>query len=483
MILSRRKGEAYSPQQTFLFYAKKSYNIYQKRVEGMVKKERIKILKEGHESSGPVVYWMSRDQRIHDNWALLYAQEIAERTGAPFAIIFCLMSNFLKATIRQYDCMLKGLREIEQELSAHNIPFFLLSGSPDNEIIEFVDRYKIKSLVTDFDPLKLKRKWKNDIAKQLTIPFYEIDAHNIIPCWHASPKLEYGAYTIRPKIRRLMSEFLEEYPKLGKHPFVWNGKREPVDWDKIKKNLNVDRGVRALNGVEPGEKAAREILDQFITVRLDDYDRVRNDPNKAGQSDLSPYLHFGHISAQRIALEVAKLKTFGESKDAFLEELIVRRELSDNFCFYNDYYDSFEGFPEWAKKTLDQHRKDTRPYIYTIEDFEGARTHDDLWNAAQMEMVKRGKMHGYMRMYWAKKILEWTRSPEEAMKVAILLNDRYELDGRDPNGYTGIAWSIGGVHDRAWNERNVFGKIRYMSYNGCRSKFNINSYIKSVDIL
>ena len=468
----------------FLILFKKHRIISVKtRIGGMVKKERIKVLKEGQESSGPVVYWMSRDQRMHDNWALLYAQEIAEQAESSLAIIFCLMPDFLNATIRQYDFMLKGLREIEQELSAHNIPFFLLSGSPDKEIIEFVNRYKIKSLVTDFDPLKLKRQWKNDIAKQLTIPFYEVDAHNIIPCWHASPKLEYGAFTIRPKIRRLMPEFLEEYPKLGKHPFVWNGKRETVDWDKIKKNLNVDRGVHELNEVEPGEKAAREILDQFITVRLDDYDRVRNDPNKNGQSDLSPYLHFGHISAQRIAIEVVKVKAVGESKDAFLEELIVRRELSDNFCFYNDHYDSFEGFPEWAKKALDQHRKGARPYIYSIEDLEGARTHDDLWNAAQMEMVKRGKMHGYMRMYWAKKILEWTRSPEEAMKVAILFNDRYELDGRDPNGYTGIAWSIGGVHDRAWNERNVFGKIRYMSYNGCKSKFNINSYIKSVDVL
>jgi len=449
----------------------------------MVKKERIRVLKEGHESSGPVVYWMSRDQRIHDNWALLYAQEIAERTGASLAIIFCLMPDFLNAAIRQYGFMLKGLRRIEQELSAHSIPFFLLSGSPDNEIVGFVNRYNIKSLVTDFDPLKLKRQWKNDIAKQLTIPFYEVDAHNIIPCWHASPKLEYGAYTIRPKIRKLIPEFLEEYPKLGKHPFVWNGQRDLIDWDKIKKNLHVDRGVHELSWVGPGEKAARIILDQFITDRLGEYDRVRNDPNKIGQSDLSPYLHFGHISAQRIALELVKGKAVGESRDAFLEELIVRRELSDNFCFYNDYYDSFEGFPEWAKKTLDQHRKDTRLYIYSFEDLEGARTHDNLWNAAQMEMVKRGKMHGYMRMYWAKKILEWTRSPEEAMKVAILLNDRYELDGRDPNGYTGIAWSIGGVHDRAWNERNVFGKIRYMSYNGCRSKFNINSYIKSVDIL
>ncbi len=170
-------------------------------------------------------------------------------------------------------------------------------------------------------------------------------------------------------------------------------------------------------------------------------------------------------------------------KDAFLEELIIRRELSDNFCFYNPRYDSFDGFPEWARKTLNEHRKDRRPYLYSLEQFETAQTHDKLWNAAQTEMVKRGKMHGYMRMYWAKKILEWTPSPEVAMEVAIHLNNRYELDGRDPNGYAGIAWSIGGVHDRAWNERNIFGKIRYMSYNGCKSKFNIEGYVEHVKSL
>jgi deoxyribodipyrimidine photo-lyase len=167
-----------------------------------------------------------------------------------------------------------------------------------------------------------------------------------------------------------------------------------------------------------------------------------------------------------------------KGKEAFLEELIVRRELADNFCFFNQQYDSVAGFPPWAQKTLDEHREDSRDYLYTLVQFEQSRTHDDLWNAAQREMVKTGKMHGYLRMYWAKKILEWTSSPEEALKVAIYLNDRYELDGRDPNGYTGIAWSLGGVHDRAWGEHTVFGKIRYMSYNGCKSKFDVAAYIK-----
>jgi deoxyribodipyrimidine photo-lyase len=216
---------------------------------------------------------------------------------------------------------------------------------------------------------------------------------------------------------------------------------------------------------------------------LSRYGAQRNDPTLDAQSHLSPYIHFGQLSAQRIALEVFKADAGEEVKDTFLEELIVRRELSDNFCYYNLDYDNTNGFPAWARKTLDEHRKDPRDYLYSRDQFEQAETHDDLWNAAQREMAKRGKMHGYMRMYWAKKILEWTPSPEIALETAIYLNDRYAIDGRDPNGYAGIAWSIGGVHDRAWNERMVFGKVRYMSYNGCKSKFNIKRYIERINAL
>ena len=173
-----------------------------------------------------------------------------------------------------------------------------------------------------------------------------------------------------------------------------------------------------------------------------------------------------------------KSKLQKEDKDAFLEEMIIRRELSDNFCEYEPEYDQFEGFHAWSQKTLNEHRNDEREYIYPLGQFEAAETHDDLWNAAQNEMKITGKMHGYMRMYWAKKILEWTPSPEIAQQIAIDLNDKYELDGRDPNGYTGIAWSIGGIHDRAWFERPIFGKIRYMNYNGCKSKFDVMKYIE-----
>ncbi len=441
--------------------------------------KRTRILKEGRKVAGPVVYWMSRDQRMNDNWALLFAQDLAVKQKVPLLVVFSLVPTFLNATIRQYSFMLKGLQEIEENLREQNIPFCLLIGSPEERIPEFLKQYKISVLVSDFDPLRIKRKWKDQVSQKINIPFYEVDAHNIVPCWIASSKLEYGAYTLRPKINKALKEFLEEIPKIKKHPVLLRI-TEKQKWERVIKTLQVDGTVPEVDWIKPGDSEARKCLKYFLRNKLSFYYEKRNDPGEDGQSNLSPYLHFGQISAQRVALEVRKSEANINSRDAFLEELIVRRELSDNFCFYNSNYDNFKGFPEWAKKTLNEHRNDQRKYVYSLKQLENAKTHDDLWNAAQMEMIKRGKMHGYMRMYWAKKILEWTESPERALEIAIYLNDRYELDGRDPNGYAGIAWSIGGVHDRAWNERPVFGKIRYMSYAGCRAKFNVKKYIEQI---
>jgi deoxyribodipyrimidine photo-lyase len=373
--------------------------------------------------------------------------------------------------------MLRGLREVSQVLRDKNIGFALIAGRPEQQIPAFINNCGAGALVTDFDPLRIKREWKAGVAKAITVPFYEVDAHNVVPCWEASPKQEYAARTFRPKVKRMLAEFMKRFPPVKKHPIPWRGKIGKVDWHSVDSRLRVDRTVQEVDWIKPGEKAAKAAVRRFVRDRLADYDDARNDPNKDGQSGLSPYLHFGQISAQRVAIEVQKSRAPARTREAFLEELIVRRELSDNFCFYNAGYDSFEGSPDWAKRTLDEHRSDPRTYVYGLKEFEKGRTHDQLWNAAQLEMVNTGKMHGYMRMYWAKKILEWTQSPEEAMRIAIYLNDRYELDGRDPNGYTGIAWSIGGVHDRAWNERPVFGKVRFMSYGGCASKFDVKSYI------
>lgn len=437
---------------------------------------RLHIERTGEVGPGPVVYWMSRDQRAHDNWALLYAQRMAIQSRVPLAVVFCLAPRFLDATLRPYTFMLEGLRTLASELERKSIAFVLLSGDPRVELPRFVRQAHCSLLVTDFSPLSVSRAWKQAVAGRIAVPMHEVDAHNIVPCRKASEKLEFGAYTFRPKITRLLDEYLDEFPPLRRHPAEWNAPGVPPAWSSLQTLLKVDRSVGPVAEVEPGEKAAQRVLKRFLEHRLRSYDEARNDPTVEGQSELSPYLHFGQISAQRVALEVLHAKG-GPSAAAFIEQLIVRRELSDNFCWHNPQYDLFEGLPAWAQKTLNEHRKDKREHLYELSEFEAAATHDDLWNAAQRQMMRSGKMHAYMRMYWAKKILEWSRSPEEALAIGITLNDRYELDGRDPNGYVGVAWSIGGVHDRAWAERPVFGKIRYMNANGCRRKFDVKAYI------
>ncbi|MBK7499901.1 MAG: deoxyribodipyrimidine photo-lyase [Ignavibacteriales bacterium] len=442
----------------------------------MINEKRVRLLQKGNETNGPIIYWMSRDQRVHDNWALLFSQQIALEKKKPLIVLFNIVPDFLEATIRQYGFMLKGLQEIDSELAKYNIPFFLLAGKPDVQISEFLKQKYGSVLVSDFDPLKIKRIWKRDVAREIAIPFYEVDAHNIVPCLSVSDKLEFAAYTIRPKIHKALIEFMDEFPSLKKM-----GKTEiasdKIDWVKIQNSVKINFDVKEVDWLKPGETSALKSFKYFLKNKFENYYELRNDPSRDYQSNLSPYLHFGQISAQRVALETQKFNGNKESEKSFLEELIVRKELSDNFCYFNKNYDSFEGFHQWAKTSLNEHRKDERDFVYTIEQFEHAKTHEDLWNAAQMEMVTTGKMHGYMRMYWAKKILEWTKSPEDALRTAIYLNDKYEIDGRDPNGYAGIAWSIGGVHDRAWFERPVYGKIRYMNRNGAEKKFDIKSYI------
>jgi deoxyribodipyrimidine photo-lyase len=430
---------------------------------------------------GAVVYWMSRDQRVADNWALLHAQSLALERQTSLAVVFTLADSFLGATLRQFGFMLRGLALVAERLQELGIPFILLRGNPPVEICRFVQGHSVGVLVTDFDPLHIKRSWHDQVARSVSVPCIEVDAHNIVPCRVASSKQEFGAYTLRPKIHRLLADFLHSFPPVTKHPFPWPAPVKEFDLEATFSGITVDQSVAEIDWLTPGEQGGKARLDHFVENGLAAYESERNDPCRLGQSGLSPWLHFGQLSAQRVALEVVRQLSTSPSSEAFLEELIVRRELADNFCLYNSSYDRVEGFPDWAQRTIAEHRHDPREYLYTPEQLETAHTHDPLWNAAQLTMVTRGTMHGYLRMYWAKKILEWSPSPEDAMATAIGLNDRYQLDGRDPNGYAGIAWSMGGVHDRAWGERPVFGKIRYMNYKGCLRKFDVAEYISRHD--
>jgi len=444
--------------------------------------KRVRLLQQGVENNGPVIYWMSRDQRVSDNYALLYAQQLAIEKKTSVVVVFSLVKSFLGATLRQYDFLLKGLQKIEKTLSDYNIPFVLLLGEPQNTIPEFIKSNRAKALISDFDPLKIKRIWKREIAKKIEVPFFEVDTHNIVPCLVASNKQEFAAYTIRPKINKLLDDFLTDIPHIKPNPKN-QIEFEKIDWGKIYSGLEVNKEVKPVSGFQSGEDEAFTVLNEFINNKFQGYSENRNDPTIDALSNLSPYLHFGQISSQRVGLIIKQLFPNHPSSEAFLEELIVRKELSDNFCYFNPNYDNFNGFPDWAKTTLNQHRNDKRQFIYSEQELEYSKTHDDLWNAAQSEMVITGKMHGYLRMYWAKKILEWTETPEDALRIAIYLNDKYELDGRDPNGYTGCAWSIGGVHDRPWFESEIFGKIRFMNRSGAERKFDVKKYIYRIEKL
>jgi deoxyribodipyrimidine photo-lyase len=426
---------------------------------------------------GPVVYAMARDQRVSDNWALLYAQQLALEAGKPLIVASPFRLEFPELTRRQAKFMVEGLRQVAIDLNRLNIGFTAITDTTPDELRRFLQAESAGALVTDFSPLRPSRTWKKVLATQMQVRMVEVDAHNVVPCRLASNKQEYAAYTIRPKINRLLGRYLTELPPVARHPHTYTTPLPPVHWSEIEASITTDHDVPPVKLLKPGQKAALNMLYDFLQVRLPQYNDARNDPNASAQSNLSPYLHFGQISAQRVALEAQRVDDNIAAQEAFLEELIIRRELSDNFCYYNDHYDSTEAFPDWAHKTITEHRHDLRPYLYTKADFESARTHDSLWNAAQREMTTTGKMHGYMRMYWAKKILEWSVTPDEALATAIYLNDKYSLDGRDPNGYAGIAWSIGGIHDRAWFEREIFGKIRFMSEGGCRRKFDVPRYL------
>ncbi len=439
---------------------------------------RVRALNEKPAGSGPVLYWMSRDQRVQDNWALIYAQQTALERKVPLIVGFFLSIIPTRAQLRHYDFMMQGLAEVENELVTLGIPFFIIEGALDKAIPDFVEKQRIGEVVVDFSPLKYARARRSAVASALPVLLTEVDAHNVIPCWLASNKEEFAAYTFRPKVHRALTEYLTPFPKVTKHPNRFDGKVTKINWHKLLTDLPLNDAVAKVP-IASGTKAAKARLREFIRSRLDDYHMERNDPTKNGVSGLSPYLHFGQLSAQQVALEVSKAyENNKEAREAFLEELIVRRELADNYCFYNKNYDKLAGAHAWAQKSLLEHKNDPREHLYTKKQLESALTHDDLWNAMQMQMVKEGKMHGWCRMYWAKKILEWTPDVQTAIDIAIYLNDKYELDGNDPNGYVGVMWSICGVHDRAWGDRSIFGKVRYMNYAGAKRKFDIKTYIE-----
>lgn len=382
--------------------------------------------------NGDIVYIASRELRLQDNWGVAFASDLAQKNNRNLKII--IHKDVKLCSARQVEFREEGLNFFIKNLAHNNIKYKILDVWPE--------KIEAGAVIVDFNPIDDKQNW----TKKQDCPVFEVDSHNIIPARYISDKQEFSAATLRRKIYGNIAEFFTEYPKIK------NDKLENSAYDAV--------------------------LQDFLQNKLDSYAENKNDPNKNATSNLSPYLHFGFVSSQRIALEVLKSNASRENKESFLEELIVRKELSDNFCLYNNDYKSLNCIPTWAKDSLNAHKSDIRTYIYNQKEFAEGKTHEELWNKIQQNLIETGKIHGYLRMYWAKKLLEWSKTPEEALQTAIYLNDTYALDGNDPNGYVGILWSIGGIHDRPFSNRIVTGKIRYMSLGGCKNKFDVKEYLR-----
>jgi deoxyribodipyrimidine photo-lyase len=446
-----------------------------------IQKQRVKSLNRKEMRKGMyALYWMQASQRAAYNHALEYAILKANELRQPLIVFFGITDQFPEANERHYTFMLEGLKEVKHALKKRGIQIVIIHKSPEIGVLHLAKKASLT--VVDRGYLKIQKAWRDDASKKMDCPLIQVESDVIIPVEETSPKEEYAAATIRSKIKRKLDAFL--VPLKEHEPIVDSLSHEfdsfdIEDVDKAISRLRIDRSVKKVGAFHGGMKEANDHLDIFLESKLDRFPELRNDPTLDYLSHMSPYLHFGQISPLHIALKVSK--TGDPGKEAFLEELIIRRELSMNFVFDNERYNSIDSLPDWARKTLKTHQKERRPYLYSSEEFENAGTHDPYWNAAQKEMITKGKMHGFMRMYWGKKILEWSKTPEEAFKIALYLNNKYELDGRDPNGFTGVAWCFG-KHDRPWGERSVFGNVRYMSDKGLKRKFDADQYVNMMEL-
>jgi deoxyribodipyrimidine photo-lyase len=445
----------------------------------LIQHERVKPLNHEAATTGEyVLYWMQASVRTEYNHALEYAIHEANDLGQPVVVYFGLTDEFPEANARHYHFLLEGMREVEAALRERGMKLVTLKESPVEGVVRMAQRASL--VVVDRGYLPIQKEWRKCVADRSGCPLIQVESDVVVPVEEASPKEEYSAATIRPKIHRKLDDYLRPLAETDPRTDSLVLEFESLQLDDVSRvisTLAVDQTVERVAGLTGGTGQAKRLLQEFIENKLDRYDDLRNDPTEEYLSCMSPYLHFGQISPLYVALEIAGGGSPGQ--DAYLEELIVRRELSMNFVHYNPHFGEVEGLPDWCRKTLNEHRSDPREHLYTVEEFEVGATHDPYWNAAQQEMVVRGKMHGYMRMYWGKKILEWTESPEEAQRIALYLNNKYELDGRDPNGFAGVAWCLG-KHDRPWAERPVFGKVRYMNANGLRRKFDADGYVRKV---
>lgn len=433
-----------------------------------------------------VLYWMERSQRTGDNPSLVHAVHRAHELKLPLLVAAHVNPHEPRMNLRHLEYQLRGLRDVQASLTALGVRFVLSAGDPTVQLRPLMQA--AAWVVVDRVYLRHQKSDQITVLQQAESACERIEGDVVVPTHHVTNKREYAARTLRPKIMREIDAFLDA----ADTPAYRGDWAEPpatfqeVPFETAYETLRaqtMDDGAWPLPDVPSGEHAASHGLDVFLADRFNTYDAHRNQPQTDDVSHLSKPLRYGHIAPTTVVRRARTANVNDASLTSFIEELVVRRELAINFVeFSPDDYDRYNTLPEWARKTLDEHRHDERTPRYDLNTLEAADTHDPYWNAAMDEMRHSGYMHNYMRMYWGKKILEWTSSPEEAFQAALVLNDRWFLDGRDPNSYTGVAWCFG-LHDRAWTERAVFGKIRYMNAAGLKRKADPDAYVAKVERL
>jgi deoxyribodipyrimidine photo-lyase len=432
-----------------------------------------------------VLYWMQQSQRASFNPALEHAIEVANRSDLPVVVGFGLMDDYPEANLRHFRFMLEGLREVERTLERRGIRFVVRRGAPAEVALRLAEEAAL--VVCDRGYLRHQKAWRCEVAGRIGCALVEVEGDVVVAVDAASDKLEYAARTLRPKLNRVLDDYLspleESAVQVSSLDLPIAGDVDLSDVDRVLARLRIDRSVEGVRRFRGGTGEARRRLREFLDHGLDGDAKGRSEPGAFRSSLISPYLHFGQISPVEIALAVrAAPKGAAADRRSYLEELVVRRELAANFVNFEPDYDRYDSLPAWARETLGAHGSDARERVYSQDELVAATTHDRYWNAAMREMVHTGFMPNYMRMYWAKKILEWSPAPEAAFETVLHLNNRYFLDGRDPNSYANVAWTFG-LHDRPWAERPVFGKVRYMNASGLERKFDMSAYLLAVDRL
>jgi deoxyribodipyrimidine photo-lyase len=451
--------------------------------------ERVRQLNEVPVNAGGsyVLYWSQMNRRVTSNHALAYAVEVANELNLPVLFYEGLTCSYPYANDRFHTFILEGVPDTRKALSKLGIGyvFYLRRTRTDPNDILYRLASGAAAVISDDYPTFIARQHNASVPEKLKVPYFVVDSSCVVPMSRLE-KREYAAYTIRPKITKLLPAYLKPLPAWKvKHKFTspppgFHLSVDVADIAALVASCEIDHSVRPSPSFTGGSKAAHARLEHFLEANLRRYANERNEPSAHATSGLSPYLHFGHISSLEVALAAKDYAR--EHKliaDEFLEELIVRRELAFNFARFAEQPGSIDMLPDWARASLAKHASDPRDPVFTPQQMELAETYDDLWNATQRELLIRGKIHGYYRMYWGKKIVEWSPSPQAAVDTMNYLHDRYALDGRDPNTYTNVLWCLG-LHDRPFGDRPIFGQVRYMSYGGMKRKTNIEAYIQEI---